>query len=96
MTTALPPGCLPLGLTKSQASALIGVSPSFFDGLVKAGAMPERIKSATLGRKLLWDRQAVEAAFAVLAGRGQVDQVHRASKISERIKNGKVNAAAHS
>ena len=50
----------PRGLSRSEAAAYIGVSPSLFDELVKDGRMPppKRINS-----RVIWDRNKLDAAF---------------------------------
>lgn len=53
------------GLSRAQAAAYIGVSPSLFDKLVDDGRMPlaKRINSRTI-----WDRLALDKAFDRLPG----------------------------
>jgi predicted DNA-binding transcriptional regulator AlpA len=59
----LPQALAPRGLSREQAAAYVGVSPSLFDILVKDGRMPapKRINSRTV-----WDRLQLDAAFASL------------------------------
>jgi hypothetical protein len=61
----LPHSLAPRGLSREQAAAYIGVSPSLFDILVKDGRMPapKRINS-----RAVWDRLGLDAAFAALPG----------------------------
>ena len=61
----LPLSLPPRGLSREQAAAYIGVSPSLFDILVKDGPMPapKRINS-----RAVWDRLGLDAAFAALPG----------------------------
>ena len=61
----LPPSLSPRGLSREQAAAYVGVSPSLFDLLVKDGRMPEpkRINS-----RAVWDKLALDAAFDALPG----------------------------
>ena len=61
----LPHSLAPRGLSREQAAAYIGVSPSLFDILVKDGRMPapKRINS-----RAVWDRLSLDAAFAALPG----------------------------
>ena len=59
----------PRGLSRVQAAAYVGVSPSLFDELVKDGRMPrpKRINSRTV-----WDRIRLDEAFeAILDGEPQ-------------------------
>lgn len=64
---ALPLGALPLGLSRAQAAAYIGVSTGLFDRLVLEGLMPA---PKQLAARTVWDRRALEAAFAALPTRG--------------------------
>lgn len=61
----LPFSLPPRGLSREQAAAYVGISPSLFDALVKDGRMPgpKRINSRTV-----WDRLELDAAFAALPG----------------------------
>jgi predicted DNA-binding transcriptional regulator AlpA len=60
----LPTNLPPRGLSRVQAAAYIGISPTLFDELVRDGRMPQpvRIKS-----RVLWDRLQLDAAFAALS-----------------------------
>jgi predicted DNA-binding transcriptional regulator AlpA len=60
----LPQSLAPRGLSREQAAAYVGISPSLFDMLVKDGRMPgpKRINS-----RVIWDRLKLEAAFEALA-----------------------------
>ena len=53
------------GLNRSQAAAYIGVSPSFFDELVKSTEMP---KPARIGSRALWDIRQLDEALDELFG----------------------------
>ena len=59
----LPPSLPPRGLSREEAAAYIGVSPSLFDILVKDGRMPgpKRINS-----RVVWDRLKLDVAFEAL------------------------------
>ena len=61
----LPQALAPRGLSREQASAYVGISPSLFDMLVKDGRMPspKRINARTV-----WDRIKLDEAFAGLSG----------------------------
>lgn len=61
--TILPPSLPPRGLSREQAAAYVGVSPSLFDMLIKDGRMPgpKRINS-----RVVWDRLKLDAAFEAL------------------------------
>jgi hypothetical protein len=64
-TNVLPQSLAPRGLSREQAAAYVGVSPSLFDMLVRDGRMPgpKRINS-----RVVWDRLQLDAAFAALPG----------------------------
>jgi predicted DNA-binding transcriptional regulator AlpA len=53
----------PRGLSRVQAAAYVGVSPSLFDELVRDGRMPrpKRINSRTV-----WDRIRLDEAFEAI------------------------------
>lgn len=53
----------PRGLSRVEAAAYVGVSPSMFDIMVKDGRMPQpkRINSRTV-----WDRRQLDEAFEAL------------------------------
>jgi predicted DNA-binding transcriptional regulator AlpA len=57
----LPDSLPPLGLSRVQVAAYIGVSPTLFDELVRDGRMPPPKR---INRRRLWDRRAIESAFA--------------------------------
>lgn len=56
--------CPRRGLNREEAATYIGVSPSFFDGLVKEGIMPRPIR---LKGRVIWDRHQLDEAFEDLA-----------------------------
>jgi predicted DNA-binding transcriptional regulator AlpA len=64
-TSILPLSLPPRGLSRSEAAAYVGVSPSLFDAMVKDGRMPrpKRINSRTI-----WDRARLDEAFEALPG----------------------------
>jgi hypothetical protein len=61
----LPISLPPRGISREQAAAYVGISPSLFDEMVKDGRMPEpkRINSRTV-----WDRRLLDLAFDALPG----------------------------
>lgn len=61
---SLPASLAPRGLSRVQAAAYIGVSPSLFDEMVKDERMPQPIRINT---RVLWDRLQLDEAFAALA-----------------------------
>src|SRR3974390_2015574 len=65
---ALPSSLSPRGLSREQAAAYIGVSPSMFDLLVRDGRMPlpKRINARTV-----WDRHRLDEKFDALDDPGE-------------------------
>ena len=61
---ALPSSLAPRGLSRVQAAAYIGVSPSLFDEMVKDERMPQPIR---INSRVLWDRMRLDEAFAGLS-----------------------------
>lgn len=59
----LPQSLAPRGLSREQAAAYVGISPSLFDMLINDGRMPgpKRINS-----RVVWDRLKLDAAFDAL------------------------------
>jgi hypothetical protein len=58
-------GFQPRGLSRVEAAAYVGVSPTKFDGLVRDGRMPAPTR---LDRRKVWDRLALDQAFSLLSG----------------------------
>lgn len=67
----LPPGMMPLGLSRSEAACFVGVSTTMYDTMVKDGRMP---KPKRIGARTIWDRHSVERAFRELPGDDVEDQ----------------------
>jgi hypothetical protein len=61
--SVLPQSLAPRGLSREQAAAYIGISPSLFDMLIEDGRMPgpKRINARTV-----WERLQLDAAFSAL------------------------------
>ena len=55
----------PRGLSRVQAAAYIGVSPSLFDELVRDGRMP---KAKRINARVIWDRLRLDEAFDEIGG----------------------------
>lgn len=53
------------GYDRKEAASYVGVSPTHFDKLVRAGAMPQPVRF--LGRKI-WDRAALDRVLDDLSG----------------------------
>ena len=62
-TDVLPPSLPPRGLSREEAAAYIGVSPSKFDEMVKDKRMPAPKR---IDRRTVWDRRRLDAAFEAL------------------------------
>lgn len=60
---ALPPTLAPRGLSRVEAAAYIGVSPTLFDSMVGDGRMP---KPKPMNARMVWDRLRLDAAFEAL------------------------------
>jgi predicted DNA-binding transcriptional regulator AlpA len=71
--SALPPNLPPRGLSRTEAAALIGVSPTTFDKLVADGRMP---RPKAIDARRVWDRLKVENAFANLPEGGTQEGVN--------------------
>jgi len=54
----------PRGMCREMAALYIGVGTTTFDNLVEAGRMPKPIR---VGKRVLWDRIKIDAAFADLS-----------------------------
>ena len=59
----LPASLPPRGLSRVEAAAYIGVSPSLFDTMVKDHRMPS---AKRINARVVWDRLRLDAAFAAL------------------------------
>ena len=59
----LPLSLPPIGLSRVQAAAYVGVSPTMFDRMVKEGIMP---KPKRVGGRMIWYRLALDEHFAAI------------------------------
>ena len=64
----LPRSLAPRGLSRVQAAAYIGVSPSLFDEMVKDARMPKPMR---INARTVWDRVKLDEAFAALSDSGK-------------------------
>lgn len=55
--------CPPRGLSRVQAAAYVGVSPSLFDEMVRDGRMP---RPKRVNARTVWDRLQLDESFAAL------------------------------
>ncbi|MGE0743128.1 MAG: helix-turn-helix transcriptional regulator [Hyphomonadaceae bacterium] len=69
MTERAEPRIAPRGLSRAEAAAYVGVSPSLFDRLVAEGTMP---KPKRLGARCVYDRTQLDSAFDAIGG-GELD-----------------------
>ena len=53
----------PRGLNREEAARYVGIGTSLFDRLVEEGRMP---KPKHIGKRVVWDRLKLDAAFADL------------------------------
>ncbi len=60
----LPTSLPPRGLSRVQAAAYVGVSPTLFDEMVRDGRMPQPIR---INSRVVWDRIQLDDAFATLS-----------------------------
>ncbi len=58
--SALPPNLAPRGVSREEAAAYIGISPTKFDELVESGSMPP---PKHIGTRRIWDVRALDSAF---------------------------------
>lgn len=66
----LPLSLPPRGLSRVEAAAYIGVSPSLFDLMVRDRRMPP---AKRINARVVWDRLRLDAAFVDLPDDGQVE-----------------------
>lgn len=59
----LPLSLPPRGLSRTEAAAYIGVSPTLFDEMVQDGRMP---RPKQVNSRTVWDRRRVDLAFDAL------------------------------
>ena len=69
--SALPEGTLPRGLSRSQAAAYVGVSPTTFNRMIVDKLMPEPIR---IYGRTVWDIRKLDAAFAALDTSADADK----------------------
>jgi hypothetical protein len=60
---SLPPNLAPIGLSKEEAAAYVGMGVTLFDQLVKDGRMPS---AKMVESRLIWYRPQIDAAFMSL------------------------------
>ena len=68
---ALPFSLAPRGLCREQAAQYVGISPATFDKMVDQGRMPTPKR---IDRRKVWDRHALDLAFAALPDEQEVNE----------------------
>jgi predicted DNA-binding transcriptional regulator AlpA len=68
----------PRGLGREDAARYIGISPSTFDRLVAEGRMP---RPTHIGKRVVWDRLKLDAAFADLDDSDQGNSIDRSLRM---------------
>lgn len=64
----LPDSLAPIGLSREQAAAFIGIGATLFDRLISDGRMPD---ARLIDGRLVWDVAEVAAAFRSLPHRSE-------------------------
>ncbi|MBZ9818928.1 hypothetical protein [Mesorhizobium sp. CA4] len=67
-SSILPDSLPPVGISREQAAAYIGVSATLFDRLIAEGLMPD---ARILRGRLVWDVVEVAAAFRAIPHRSE-------------------------
>ncbi len=60
----LPMSLPPRGLSRVQAAAYVGISPTLFDEMVADGRMPNPVR---INARTVWDRVRLDDAFSALS-----------------------------
>lgn len=69
----------PRGLSREEAAHYIGVGATTFDGLVQDGRMPKPMR---LGKRVIWDRLKVDAAFVDLDEGSRENHIDRVLRMA--------------
>jgi predicted DNA-binding transcriptional regulator AlpA len=69
----------PRGLSREESARYIGVGVTTFDRLIEMGRMPRPIR---VGKRVIWDRLKLDAAFAGLDEDGRENSVDRALRMA--------------
>jgi predicted DNA-binding transcriptional regulator AlpA len=75
---ALPVSLPPRGLSRVEAAAYVGISPTLFDEMVADKRMP---RPKRINARVVWDRIQIDTAFAALPND---DQDERADDVWAR------------
>jgi predicted DNA-binding transcriptional regulator AlpA len=63
----------PLGLSRDEAAAMIGIGTTLFDEMVQDGRMP---RPKRINTRVVWDRDMVAMAFKALPDDNRHDDVY--------------------
>lgn len=83
MTDHAPLSYPPRGLSREDAARYVGVGTSLFDRLVAEGRMP---KPKHIGKRVVWDRFKLDAAFADLGEQDGENQIDRALRVAANVR----------
>jgi predicted DNA-binding transcriptional regulator AlpA len=78
---SLPMNLPPRGLSRVEAAAYIGISPTLFDRMIKDGLMPRPVR---VYARVLWDRICLDDAFAALPNGELQDEANDRDGYDER------------
>lgn len=73
----------PRGLSREEAARYVGVGTTTFDGLVQDGRMPKPMR---LGKRVIWDRLKIDAAFTDLDRLGRENVIDQAVRLAREAK----------
>lgn len=79
MTRPDPYSYPPRGLSRQAAARYIGLGASTFDGLIEEGRMPKPLR---VGKRTIWDRLKVDAAFTELGEESDENLIDRAVRLA--------------
>lgn len=68
----------PRGLSRDEAARYVGIGPTLFDELVQTGRMPRPLR---VGKRAIWDRLKLDAAFADLDEASTVNRLDNALRL---------------
>ncbi len=71
----------PRGLSREEAARYVGISTTTFDRLIEDGRMP---KPARIGKRTVWDRHKIDAAFSDLDHSDGENELDRALRLAGR------------
>lgn len=69
----------PRGMSREEAARYIGVGTTTFDRLVAERRMPKPLR---VGKRVIWDRLKLDAAFTELGEESSENQIDRALRMA--------------